>query len=201
LNMPSVEPLPAWTSGALQGLAFWIGHRHSLYRHYPLTEGAIVAELCNLIHSNLSSDEMLLCEQPYRSLIAADGKWPTAIRPGARVDLVVANRGRSKDEPPRAKFVIEVKRASGADVKIDEDLTRLAELKSLNSELRTFLFVISERSRPKRFVTESGGALTNRRSIAGTSCVFKVRRVCKATASFKKAETAHYACLIEVCRS
>ncbi len=97
--------------------------------------------------------------------------------------------------------MIEVKRASGAGVKIDEDLTRLAELKSLNSELRTFLIVISERSRPKRFVTESGCALTNRPSIAGTSCVFKVRRVCKATASFKKTETAHYACLIEVCRS
>jgi hypothetical protein len=199
--MASFEPLPSWTSGALQGLAFWIGHRHSLYRHYPLAEGAIVAELCNLIHANLSSGEMLLCEQPYRSLVAAVGKWPTAIRPGARVDLVVADRGSSKDEQPRAKFVIEVKRASGANGKIDEDLRRLADLKSFDSELKTFLFVISERTRPKRFVSVKGHAVAGNSPIVGTSCFFRVRRVCKATASFAKTETAHYACLIEVCRS
>lgn len=33
---------------ALQGLVFWIGHRHSLFYDYPLTEGALIAEICNL---------------------------------------------------------------------------------------------------------------------------------------------------------
>ena len=40
-----------WLENALQGLAFWIGHRHSLFNGYPLVEGALVAEACNLIQA------------------------------------------------------------------------------------------------------------------------------------------------------
>jgi hypothetical protein len=54
MSKPLDRP-PKWAERALQGLAFWIGCRHSLYAHYPLSEGALVAEACNLIYANLDA--------------------------------------------------------------------------------------------------------------------------------------------------
>jgi hypothetical protein len=45
--------LPQWIGRTLQGLAFWIGHRHALYHDHQIPEGALVAEACNLIQANL----------------------------------------------------------------------------------------------------------------------------------------------------
>jgi len=45
----SLNKRPRWTQRALQGVAYWMGHRRCLYRDYPLSEGALVAEVCNLI--------------------------------------------------------------------------------------------------------------------------------------------------------
>ena len=84
----NLEQWPAWAEEALQGLAFWIGHRHALYRHYPLSEGALVAETCNLIHNHLKGDELLLCEQPYRRLVPR-GMEAKGLGAKSRADLVV----------------------------------------------------------------------------------------------------------------
>jgi hypothetical protein len=53
---------PRWTQRALQGVAYWMGHRRCLYRDYPLSEGALVAEVCNLIYANLPDHLELHCE-------------------------------------------------------------------------------------------------------------------------------------------
>jgi len=47
------EKRPIWAIRALQGVTFWIGHRRCLYKQYPLAEGALVAELCNLFVADL----------------------------------------------------------------------------------------------------------------------------------------------------
>jgi hypothetical protein len=60
-----------WLEHALQGLAFWIGHRHSFFNSYHLTEGALVAEACNLIQANLPKHQLtLLPECMYKNLVA-----------------------------------------------------------------------------------------------------------------------------------
>ena len=74
--MPSTLPkIEKWMYISLQGLVFWIGHRHSLFSDYPLPEGALVAEACNLIQANLPSEKVLLPELLYRNLVphAKDG--------------------------------------------------------------------------------------------------------------------------------
>jgi len=54
---------PFWAKRALQGIAFWIAHRRCFYRQHPLTEGALVAEICNLINANLRDRDLTLdCE-------------------------------------------------------------------------------------------------------------------------------------------
>jgi hypothetical protein len=52
----TLNRIPAWVDDALQGITFWIGHRRAMYRHSDLTEGAIVAELKNLINHGLVRD-------------------------------------------------------------------------------------------------------------------------------------------------
>ena len=89
------ETLPErqkWLEHALQGLAFWIGHRHSLFNGYPLVEGALVAEACNLIQANLPHQLILLPECLYRNL----GQGPIGaniedVTRESRADLVICS--------------------------------------------------------------------------------------------------------------
>lgn len=86
-----------WLEHALQGLAFWIGHRHSLFSGYPLTEGALVAEACNLIQANLPPDLILLPERMYRNLVPNGTQ--IKMSPGSRVPIscfAMKARGRSE---------------------------------------------------------------------------------------------------------
>jgi len=76
-----------------------MGHRRCLYRDYPLSEGALVAEVCNLIYTNLPEGLQLLCEVQYSSFLNS-GSLPKILRGKIRADLVVAETpARSEDEP------------------------------------------------------------------------------------------------------
>jgi hypothetical protein len=115
---------------------------------------------------------------------------------GTRVDLALLGK-----EDRATKFIIEVKRASAGPTKIDADLKRLAEAKMRLPKVRTFLFVISEAKRPKRFVTENGFSKKRKFTIPRSAGHFFVRYTLKATHAFKepnRVEFAQYACVIEV---
>src|SRR5437868_3195553 len=112
---------PDWAERALQGVTHWIGHRRCLYREYPLSEGALVAEICNLIHANLPNDLFLLCEVMYSRFLTGTAH-PNELTQRARADLVVADGPELDDEATSAKYVIEVKRASAPKAQIDSDL-------------------------------------------------------------------------------
>ena len=194
---------PAWSEKALQGLAFWIGHRHALYPNYPLGESALVAEACNLIFANLGPGEILLCERQYTQLMP-DGAWPRAQGARSRADLtVVTGLTHSQAEAQTSlrdylSAVVEVKRASAPRAQIDQDLKRLAIFKHANPTVRALLFIVAEAHRPKRFVAPEGKAILGRNDIPGQDAHYRVRRACKAAAAFSGKESAHYACIIEV---
>jgi hypothetical protein len=195
-----LDPWPAWSERALQGLAFWIGHRHSLYRYYPLSEGALVAETCNLIYANLRGGEALRCEVQYSHLVP-NGDWPPELGSKARADLVVINdRGQAADNSLVGQVVaaIEVKRAFAPKSQIDYDLERLAAFKLANVNARALLLVVAEAHRPTRFVAPEGKAILGKRDIPGCGAHYRVRRACKAAAAFSGKESAHYACILEV---
>lgn len=203
----TAQLLPRFIRTALQGLAFWVGHRQSLYRDYPLVEAAFVAEMCNLLFANLPDDLRLACEVQYKHLVPAG----TSVAFGsARADLVIYRRGkaaktvlndpddRQAPPPDEAKFVIEVKRGQASDVKIDEDLMWLSDLK-MNADVRCFLVLVTELHRPTRFTNLNGTAKRGDCPIPQRpNNKFRVRRVLKASASFLKKEYAHYACIVEV---
>ena len=193
-----LEDWPKWAEYALQGVAFWIGHRQSLYSDYPLTEAAIVTEICNLIHANLPDDFCLKCEVQYSYFLKGDSDQ-SILTERARVDLIVAEKHQSNGKKRlKPSFVIEVKRSSAPKSQIDGDLRRLAAVVAVKPESRAFLFLISEKSRPSRFVSDEGKSILGKKKIDNSKGHYRVRRTWKAAKAFKSKESAHYACLIEV---
>ena len=197
LMKTTIKSWPKWMEKALQGVAYWIGHRRCLYRNYPLSEGALVAEVCNLIHANLSDNLLLLCEVQYSRFVGHDER-PTELTERARADLVVAEEALQAGAEPIPKFIIEIKRAAAPTAQINADLRRLAAVRVVCPDIRTFLFVISEAQRPTRFVDEDGKSFLGKHEIPGSKGHYRIRRTWKAAHAFTKPDRAHYACLVEV---
>lgn len=195
---------PRWLENAIQGLAFWIGHRRAMFPHYPLSEGALVAELCNLIQVNLGDDHCLFPEIAYSRITTGAGT-PEGIPTKARADLVLFNGSRSdieerSDLVTPASAVIEVKRASAGPSLINDDLRRLAQARQANMGMRGFLVVASEAKQPARFVAR-GISKRGKAPIPGlSSWYYRVRRTTKAASSYKALQGQHYICMIEVFR-
>jgi hypothetical protein len=194
--------LPDWVKPALQGVVFWIGHRRSFYRHHPLTEGALVAEICNLISAHLSDNDRLTCEVQYSKLLPEIPKPKNIneselITEKARADLVVSE-GSLDSDSKQPKFFIEVKRYSAGKSEIEMDLRRLAEVRRRYSDARAFLFVISEAKRPDHFVNEKGNSRKGERVIPNSTDHYQVRNTWKAAHAFSNRERAQYACVLEV---
>lgn len=191
-----------WLEHSLQGLAFWIGHRHPMYMGYPLSEGALVAEACNLIQANLPHDLTLMPECMYKNLVAV-GSTVAGVGAQARTDLVLCDIaakkiGREGNVSKYTKFVIEVKRGNSSMQSINEDLFRLyAYLQVATKVTRCLLFIVSESSAPRRFV-KYGKSVLGSQPIPGITGNFRVRRTVKAAASFSGNESDHYVCLLEV---
>jgi hypothetical protein len=193
----SLQQLPHWAQRALQGVTYWIGHRRCLYRNYPLAEGALVAEICNLIHANLTDELVLLCEVQYTDLLGGKVK-PSVLTQRARADLVVAVDSHDDESEPVPKFIIEVKRSSAPRAQIDADLRRIAAVRETHATIRCFLFLVAEAKRPNRFVTEDGKSRLGKHDISGSNGYYRVRRTWKAAHAFSHVEHAQYACLLEV---
>ena len=173
-----------------------------MYRQHLLPEGALVAEICNLIHAGLPKDEILLCERRYKTLLPP-GAPLRRLRAGDRADLTIATSAAktstaSKNIAGSVRSIIEVKRASAGWTAIIKDLVRLWEARSLNKRVRAYLFVIAEERRPRKLVDDKGKSRLGKQPIPGTSGHFRVRRTCKAAKSYSRRDTAHYACLLEV---
>ncbi len=201
--------LPGWCNRTLQGLVYWIGHRCALYNGHHLTEGALVAEACNLIYANLHDNQDLRCEVQYSQLLPH--KLPDCLRHNSVADLVIveAATGTKTKEPgglfAKVSAVIEVKRANAGKKLIEDDIERLTALKGaskhFNPDLRTFLLLVSEAKLPRRFVRGDGTAVRGNLKVANPripGSYFRVKRVCKAAHSFRRKELAHFACIIEV---
>jgi hypothetical protein len=194
---PTLPSLPRWAQPALQGLAFWIGHRRALYSDHPLAEAALVAELCNLIHAHLPRKErQLRCEVQYSEL-----KVKSAVMgPFARMDLLISARPTPQNDQFTPLIAIEVKRYSAPTKLIDADLQRLAAVKLARPEMRAFLVVVAEASHPKDYVSSDGDAIVKSQPVPNTDFIFRVRRVLKASPSFStdQIDNAQFVCLIEV---
>ncbi len=144
INKLKFEPHPSWAERTLQGLAFWMGYKKQLYGNHPIPEAAIVTELLSLLYIDTDRNEELFSEVKYSDII-------TAYPEKRRADIVL----KSKE----AVSVIEVKRGYLSNQKLDKDFYKLASLHKSNPELRCFMVLACEQTRPSRFITEKGVAV------------------------------------------
>ncbi|WP_175815555.1 hypothetical protein [Burkholderia diffusa] len=196
-NQQRTPSRPVWLKKSLQGIAFWLGYRQSLYARRPLTESSIVTELSDLIHTNLRNNLELRGEVPFSKFLRGD--LPATLGKQARVDLVVATklpRVAGQRSKLRTEYIIEVKRGDATKKSIDADLKRLWEVKNARPTRRTLLFVISEGKRPTRFTLSNGEPKGGPFPIPERKGYFRVHDVYTATGSDGK--SVHYACHIEV---
>ena len=196
-----LEPIPAWITTALQGLTFWIGYKRSLYRDYPLSEGALVTELRSLMHANLPDDLFLKCEVGYSHLVKSQRRLaPIAGR--TRADMVVATKVESPDKSGKVLYspvhVFEFKRAGARVREIDKDLKRLAAFQAARPEARAFLVVLSEAGRNDRFVTEDGKTRVGTHQVLGMNAAYHIRRTVKAASAYTNTDSGNYATVVEV---
>ena len=194
---------PPWLRSSLQGLAFWVGYRRSIYSAHELSEGALAAELCNLLHAHLPESLRLSCEEPYSKFLPA-GVVRKEVGAKARVDLSIWERCLPKNSDryrQRPRYAIELKRASAAKSLIDQDLRRLAYIVEESQGIRGILCLASEGKRPKRFVTNRGVRSIAEISLPGTNCVYQVIDVRKASHVYDDRNLGQYCCAIEVYQS
>jgi hypothetical protein len=123
---------------------------------------------------------------------------------------VIANTKKFLPIPEREDLkkyvstVIEVKRGCSSKLEITKDLERLANIKSDNPKIRTFLVVVSENKLPKQYKwftkNEFDDDVASKKStlMDGGQTEFKVRRVCKSFKSIKSQSNCNSAMLIEV---
>lgn len=212
---------PSAVVEAMQGLAFWIGYQHRLFPHHDLVEGAVVAEMYRLLDRHIDRRELLVIpECSYARLRTGRRVGGTAIEGSQRADIVVAastnHRKADQNEDRKVpihdvRYVMEVKRSVA---QIQGDILRLHQcLVTADEATRAFLVLVSQAGKPRAvrglegFVDGKGNA--NRKSprtltVSGDVAVpIRVRRVCKASASFKPdtEKSTHYVTLIEVLKS
>ena len=152
----------------------------------------------DLIHANLPDRFSLFCEEQYSELIHRDER-PTQLTERARADLVIYEKIRLQNGEfeLHVRYIIEVKRAVAPKAQIDADLARLIAVRSVLPEVKTYLVVVAEALRPKRFVSDAGVSITKRQLLEGANGYFKVRRTFKAAHAHTKVERSQYACLVE----
>jgi len=208
--MPSTKLLniEKWLNTSLQGLAFWIGHRRSLFSDYPLPEGALVAEACNLLQANLPDKLVLSPECLYRNIVPqVRGSRGKENDDRSRADLVICRKDDKLERKEgniskHVEYVIEVKRASAPKKDIENDLIRLRNCLqnfSGGARPRALLFVVSESGAPKRFVdVKTGKAKRRKKKMPDGDGYYRVRRAIKASASFAVGSKAHYVCILEI---
>lgn len=199
------DQTPSWTDTVLHGLSYWIGHRRAYFSDYPLLEGAITAEMCNLMNSKIdhSDDGYLYCEVMYKHITGFEEPDQR------RADMLIAKTEKflpkveKKDLENTLDTVIEVKRGTATKAEITKDLQRLAYVKEIKPNVRAFLIIVSEGKLPDQYdwfaesehdVTASKKAI----KIENKDAECRVRRVCKVTSSLKSRTSFHSAILVEV---
>ncbi len=184
-NLKNVS-LPRWANGALQSTAYFIGYELSKFKEYHLVEGDLVKQFVEQIQIRINNLGLTKRETMYKELDSS-----LKFMKKKRADIVLYKR-----ESEELSCIIEVKRAEANPREIEKDLERLAYAKKALPNSRCFLVIFSQRQRPNAFVSKKGNAL-KKPKVVGDYFASTIR-VCKTTNSFKGADRANYACLIEV---
>ena len=199
-----LPPVPAWSSPALQGLAYWLGSQSSFGLDANISEGAITWTLGTLLFAHRDMGLHLESEVMYRHI--PEYRTNAAVRRSrARADIVLATTRRTARTEPfglgEVQAVIEVKHNRSLMGLVWEDVNYLGARRSDSKAIRTFVIYASVNQRPLLFTDELGAAMNPRNARTEAGTLYRVRQVRRATHKIprrNKDAVGHYAILIEV---
>ena len=136
----------------LQGTAHWVSYKKQYYAGNLLTEGAIVAEIAQLIATFLPDNEKFECEKMYQEL-------DVFIEDQTRIDIVI---GKWKKVDGKKVLInnhihsaIELKRYENNWDFIQNDFEKLWRLKRKLKNIRLFVVLVGQGKLPKKLFSDS----------------------------------------------
>lgn len=190
------DPPPHW-SRVLQGLAHWIAYKSQYFDGHLLPEGAIVAELTQLLSSKISSVSKIECERMYKTLYKTSAPKNLNNR---RADIVIGEKPKNKGiHIAKVGEVIEVKRyKEGSFKKIESDFEKLAMLKGINKNVRLFQVIVGQKKVPKKLFNEKHNLFTRDIYHTKNGLKVKLRLARKSYGTKRSGNFGVYAVLAEV---
>lgn len=197
-----MKDVPIHWHSVLQALAHWVAYKKEYFYGHLLPEGAIVAELTQLIAANINEGQRLECERMYKD-------FDSSINGQARADIVIGSKPVRTEEEKKSHVkkmmslddlaeVVEVKRYEGNFIKTQEDFEKLAQLKVNNPGLRLFQVVVGQRSLPVKLFTKAHSLHRKNLYDGNLGLDVRARLAKKAYCSKKSVTSGVFAVLLEV---
>lgn len=191
--------IPKYWNEILQGLSYWIAYKKQYFKDHLLTEGAIVAELTQLLSAKIESNMRIECERMYKEI-------NPQIIDQSRVDILIGKKTNDKYKNGKIKKlmpnelleIIEVKRYEGDWKKVEVDFEKLFKLKKNLPNTRLFQIVVGQEKLPDKIFNSKHNLM--RRSIYNGNVELKTlpRLSKKAFSTKKESEKGVYSILIEI---
>jgi len=191
-----LKPVEGYWEPVLQALAHWVAYKKQYYSGHLLTEGAIVAELTQLLSAKISDGCRMECERMYKDIHSLCPK-------GDRLaDIVIGNKGMAKNplKPSNITDVIEVKRHDGSSglSNVIKDTDKLNDLRAGRKDIRLWQVVVGQR-RVQRWAFNKNLNVYTRNVYSGAKGLdLRPRRGKKAFCTKAKSNNGVFVVLAEV---
>ncbi len=142
---------PYW-GPVLQGVSHWIAYKKQYFDGHLLLEGAIIAEVTQLLSSKLDNSLRLNCEIMYKDIFEQ-------LSSQKRCDLVIYQKG---EDYSCVKEVVEVKRfeisKKNENLKeIQKDMEKLSQLLHMSPQVSLYIAVFGQHKLPSEYFGPKGG--------------------------------------------
>ena len=187
---------------ALQGLVYWIAYKQQYFDGHLLPEGAIVAELSQLLSVHIPNDKKVECERLYKDL-------NPSLQKNIRADIIIA------DKPPKdseystlikkipASFwtdIIEVKRYEQTYKNIESDSQKLIQLYTDTNSRNLYQVIVGQGELPEEFFTDDFNLRSKNVFTQSDRIDVRCRMSKKAYSTKRKNQKGVFAVLLEVSR-
>jgi len=196
-----MNDVPAHWGNVLQALAHWVAYKKEYFHGHLLPEGAIVAELTQLLSAKIDVKQKLECERMYK-------EFDSSIKTTIRADIVIGDKpAKLKDMQggvqkhihlEQLTEVIEVKRYEGRWDKTLADFKKLARLKGIKSDLRLFQVIVAQQRLPEKLFNKKYRIFTKNICPETDGLNVRARMSKKAYFSRKSETNGVFAVLVEV---
>lgn len=188
-----MQDIPRYYEPVLQALTHWIAYKREYFYEHLLPEGAIVAELTQLLSAKLPSGFQVKCETLYKDMDPTVEKL-------IRADITISE---CVDGCLELRDVIEVKRYdSAADFdKVIKDADKLSILREALPHVSLLQVVAGQRRAPDKLVTDAHNVVRNNiyPKLKGIERLDVRARICKKAYGTKRpSASGAFAVLLEV---